>query len=109
MSSDGSDSSLFSSTSLKVLRPSTLQLLGARLDQRKLLTTTDGKLRDYRGLAEVAGIDAMRVEAAAPEHTRQLISLWCHKQVLLQLEQCADSNRVINKLQINKVESLIAN
>lgn len=69
---------LFAETSLRILRPSTLDVLSLHLSPRKQLYTETGLLRDYRGLGELAGLsaaDLQRVENA-PDKLRQLVTLW---------------------------------
>ncbi len=72
---------LFAQSSLHILRPQSLDRLSTMLNPRKLLTTVEGLLRDYRGLAEAVGLsvgDLRRVEAAA-NPTREVISVWCRR------------------------------
>ena len=77
---------IFSQSSLKILRHGSLEILSHLLNPRKILLTSGGKLRDYRGLAELAGLDDMdmkRVEAAdgtGRGRLREVVSIWCAKR-----------------------------
>ena len=56
-----SQSELFSQSSLKILRHGSLEILEMTLNSRKLLTTDDGRLRDYRGLADFIGLTPLQM------------------------------------------------
>jgi len=65
-------------TSLRLLRPKTLAKLSAALNARKWLTSADGKLRDYRGLAEEAGLaaDDVRLAESTGDPAKKVVTLW---------------------------------
>ena len=78
-----SEDLLLSHSSLRILRPRSLELLGQMLNRRMALQTEDGLLRDYRGLAEVAGLTAAecrRAEASAGGPARAVVAMWCRTQ-----------------------------
>ena len=98
----------FKDYSLVVLRLQTLERLSALLNPKKRLLTADGKLRDWTGLAELAGLTAaekQRVEAALKsDYTRCLISIWCSKdnatiEALLNALQLMDRWDVVQDVQ----------
>jgi hypothetical protein len=64
--------------SLLVLRYSTMLKLGQHLNQTRILLTKDGKLRDWRGLADSAGLDHIEKQevAASSNQTKKIISIW---------------------------------
>jgi len=55
-----------------------MQKLGNQLNQPRILLTKDGKLRDWRGLADLAGLDHLEKQevAASGNQTRKIISIW---------------------------------
>ena len=63
-----------------MLKLPTIERLGWMLNPTKILTTFDGRPRDWRGLAEYAGLTGFEIEAvkAAEDrnYTRKIISLW---------------------------------
>ena len=70
--------SLFEQSSLRILRPSTMELLSQSLNPRKHLYSEDGRLRDYRGLGELAGLSAADLNSVenARDHFKHLVMLW---------------------------------
>jgi hypothetical protein len=63
---------------LIVLKYSTIERLGTMLNGRKFLTSPDQKLRDWRGLADYAGLgseDRQRLETSK-DYTRDIVTLW---------------------------------
>ena len=61
-----------------MLKYTTLERLGSMLNGKKLLTSPDQQLRDWRGLADYAGLtteDRLRVEASK-DFTREIVSIW---------------------------------
>ena len=70
---------IFAQSSLSILRPASINVLSVRLNRRKLFTTRDGKLRDYRGLMIMAGLTSMETEEVEQAHDKvsKIIFLWC--------------------------------
>ncbi len=64
MSGEDEDAMLLARSSLRILRPRSLELLGQMLNARRVLPTVDGRLRDWRGLAEEAGLTAEETRRA---------------------------------------------
>ncbi len=87
-------SELFEQSSLRILRPASINVLGLRLNRRKIFTTRDKKLRDYRGLAELVGLsfdEMAEVEAAENNHVKKIIVLWCRKQKTASVEDLVNA------------------
>ena len=55
---------LMERSSLGILGPKSLKILGDMLNVRRTLLTEDGLLRDYRGLAKEAGLNATEIRRA---------------------------------------------
>ncbi len=55
-----------------------MQKLGNQLNQTRILLTKDGKLRDWRGLADSAGLDHIEKQevTASLNQTKKVISIW---------------------------------
>jgi len=62
---------------LVILRPSTLQLLSTMLNPIKIIPTDSGLPRDWRGLAELAGLTAENISylEVKPDPTQELLKL----------------------------------
>ena len=75
------DRELYSQTPLLVLRLNTLKTLGDHLNTQKLLPSTSGKSRDWRGLASDAGLNFEETNKiqSDPNPTKQVILKWCQK------------------------------
>jgi hypothetical protein len=61
-----------------VLKYSTIERLGIALNGKKFLTSPDQKLRDWRGLADYAGLDSddrQKLERSK-DYTRDIVTLW---------------------------------
>ena len=72
---------LYSQTPLMVLRLNTLEILGNYFNSEKLIPSTKGFLRDWRGLASAAQLnfeDANRLKSHS-NPTKQIILIWCQK------------------------------
>eukprot|EP00095_Tigriopus_kingsejongensis_P004636 maker-scaffold291_size219542-snap-gene-1.25 protein:Tk04636 transcript:maker-scaffold291_size219542-snap-gene-1.25-mRNA-1 annotation:"hypothetical protein DAPPUDRAFT_305569" len=78
-----SSTELFAKSSLQILRSASLDILSQMLNPRKRLLTEDGQLRDYRGLAELAHLEATQIQRIEgnPDHMRELVKIWCRKNV----------------------------
>ena len=78
-SGEDDESQLYSETDLMVLHLNTLEVLGSHLNTVKLLPSSNGKLRDWRGLASMAGLSFEHTQLNS-NPTKQVISIWC-KQI----------------------------
>ena len=81
-----SDETLFEQTQLFVLRPNTLKLLGDYLNSPKLIHSSAGLSRDWRGLASIADLsfeETNRIESNKTKDdynpTKQIILRWCQR------------------------------
>ena len=75
------DEELFAQTPLLVLRLNTLKILGDFLNTPKLLPSSNGFSRDWRGLASAAGLsfeETNRLQSD-PNPTNRIIQIWCQK------------------------------
>ena len=75
------EQALYSETSLMVLRLNTLEILGHHFNTEKLIPSTSGLCRDWRGLASAADLnfeDTNRLKSH-PNPTKQIILIWCQK------------------------------
>ena len=72
---------LFSQTPLLFLRPNTLKGLGDFLNTPKLLPSSRGYSRDWRGLARSANLNFEEIKRleSDPNPTKRLILKWCEK------------------------------
>lgn len=61
---------------LRILGPATRQLMSTRLDSRKILLTSQGIHRDWRGLAEQAHLDVNSISSGKISPTEHCIHLW---------------------------------
>ena len=77
------DGSLFNESPLLVLSLNTLDKLGQYLNGERLIESMDGHLRDWRGLASVAGLNwqeqnqIREIRGQQQNPTRHVISIWC--------------------------------
>ena len=79
---DDPDRALYMQSPLMVLRLNTLEVLGQYLNTKRLLLTSDGHIRDWRGLEEAAelnGEEIRRLESRT-NPTKEIISILCQKQ-----------------------------
>ena len=60
------------------LRPSTVEQLSIQLNGQKLLTTDEGHLRDWRGLAELSGTSHIVIQKieTSQNPTKELFAQW---------------------------------
>ena len=75
------DQELYSETPLMVLRLNTLEILGHHFNSEKLIPSTSGLCRDWRGLASAADLnfeDTNRLKSNS-NPTKQIILIWCRK------------------------------
>ena len=74
---------LFTQTPLLFLRPNTLKALGDFLNTPKLLSSSKGVSRDWRGLAGPSAANLNFEETnrlqSDPNPTKRIISIWCDK------------------------------
>ena len=72
---------LFTQTPLLFLRPNTLKTLGDFLNTPKLLPSSRGLSRDWRGLASVADLNFEETNRlqSDPNPTKRIILKWCEK------------------------------
>ncbi|XP_065353071.1 myeloid differentiation primary response protein MyD88-A [Cloeon dipterum] len=67
-------------TPLSALTPATIEQLGMMLDSRKVIPTSKGHLRDWRGLAEMVGLSAVQQSALNGKanclFTEEVLKLW---------------------------------
>ena len=72
---------LYTQTPLMVLRLNTLEILGQKFNSEKLIPSTSGLCRDWRGLASAADLnfeDTNRLKSHS-NPTKQIILIWCQK------------------------------
>lgn len=77
--------------SIRVMRPQTIPLFEAQLDSLKVLLTKQGYHRDWRGLAELAGLDVAAMGSGKISPTKYTMNEWgkkggCVKELWLYLE-----------------------
>ena len=75
------DEALYSQTPLMVLRLNTMEILGHYFNSEKLIPSSLGLCRDWRGLASAADLnfeDTNRLKSHA-NPTKQIILIWCQK------------------------------
>lgn len=80
---DNGDDGVFGRTSLRYLSSSSVEALSRKLNRRRVIQTSDGRCRDYRGLEVLAGLDyelRQQVEHSQ-DPTRELIRHLCTRDV----------------------------
>ncbi len=91
---------MFATSSLRILRPKSLELLSRMLDTRKLLETEEGKLRDYRGLADriqLSQDDLARLESLKSGMTRAVVAKWCQKDAAVTVADLLEALRQMDR------------
>ena len=78
-SGEEDEAQLYSETDLMVLHLNTLEVLGSHFNTEKLIPSSSGKLRDWRGLASMAGLSFEHTQRLKlnSNPTKQVISIWC--------------------------------
>ena len=91
----------FSDYSLMVLRLQTLERLSNSLNPKKRLRSAEGKIRDWSGLADEAGLtseERERVEAAyKADYTRAIVTVWCNRSHGVTVEALVKAMEAIDR------------